>query len=47
MDIFEIQPGKEIGEILNKIFEMVMDSKIKNDRVELMHYMKLAKGNLK
>lgn len=33
-----IKPGKQIGEILNKLLDMVIDEDIKNDRQTLLNY---------
>ena len=34
--------GKDIGDILNNLFQLVMDGAITNTRAELLHYLKAA-----
>jgi putative nucleotidyltransferase with HDIG domain len=40
MKILDIKPGRIVGEILNKIFDSVVDKKIKNTRKELLSFLK-------
>ena len=42
MDIFKIGPGEAIGEILKKVFDEVMDGNLKNNRADLLNYLKEA-----
>lgn len=37
MKIFGIKPGKQVGEILNKLFDEVVNNKLKNEREELLN----------
>lgn len=36
MDILKIKPGPKVGEILNKLFDLVVDGKIKNEKKDLL-----------
>ena len=40
MEILKIEPGPDIGKILNALFEEVMEGNIKNERGELMNELK-------
>jgi len=40
MKILNIKPSKQVGDILNELFEKVVDGKIKNERTELLNDLK-------
>ena len=40
MEILKIKPGPKVGEVLNKIFEEVVEKKIENERKELLEKIK-------
>lgn len=40
MEVLNIPPGKKVGEILNQLFEEVMEDSQKNDRDHLLHRIK-------
>lgn len=43
MKILKIKPGPKVGEILNKLFDLVIDKKVKNEKKVLLEYLeKLA-----
>lgn len=44
IDRLNIKPGKKIGEILNKLFEKVMDGDMANNRADLLHALKEYKN---
>lgn len=41
MKILHLQPGPKVGEILKKIFNQVIEGKLKNDRKELLQYINI------
>ena len=43
MFVFDLAPGREVGEIKNAIREAILDGKIRNDREEAYAFM-LEKG---
>ena len=42
--VLGMKPGKKMGELLNEIFEKVMDGELENDRPVLMNYCKREKN---
>ncbi|MDO8610286.1 MAG: hypothetical protein Q7R95_07085, partial [bacterium] len=44
MKILNIKPGKQIGEILNNLFNHVIEEKIKNDKESLLHEIEKLKN---
>jgi hypothetical protein len=43
MNIFEIDPGKQVGDTLKDIFTRVNDGELKNDREELLNELEVLK----
>jgi hypothetical protein len=43
MNVFKLQPGKEVGIIKNQIREAILDGEIANTRAEALQFM-LKKG---
>mgnify|MGYP002413152080 CR=1 FL=1 len=44
MEILHLEPGKEVGEILSKLFNKVIEKKIENDRETLLQEVHKLKG---
>lgn len=40
MEILKIKPGPKVGKILKEIFDLVVEGKLKNEREELLRYLK-------
>ncbi len=40
MKLLNIQPGRKVGEILKQVFEEVEEGNLKNEKEQLMEYVK-------